>query len=72
MSINQFWWYAANRDLAAKIGRVHDEGVAAAFALALGPVLVLAVLEPPHDRPGQAPGTRERGGNQQILISWEK
>jgi aminocarboxymuconate-semialdehyde decarboxylase len=30
VSINQFWWYAANRDLAAKIVRVHDEGVAEA------------------------------------------
>jgi aminocarboxymuconate-semialdehyde decarboxylase len=28
VSINQFWWYAANRDLAPKIVRVHDEGIA--------------------------------------------
>ena len=28
LSINQFWWYTADRDLAAKIVRVHDEGVA--------------------------------------------
>jgi aminocarboxymuconate-semialdehyde decarboxylase len=28
LSINQFWWYEAERDLAAKIVRVHDEGVA--------------------------------------------
>jgi len=28
LSINQFWWYGAERDLAAKIVRVHDEGVA--------------------------------------------
>lgn len=28
VSINQYWWYAAERDLAAKIVRVHDEGVA--------------------------------------------
>jgi len=28
VSINQYWWYAANRDLAGKIVRVHDEGVA--------------------------------------------
>jgi aminocarboxymuconate-semialdehyde decarboxylase len=28
LSINQFWWYGADRDLAAKIVRVHDEGVA--------------------------------------------
>jgi aminocarboxymuconate-semialdehyde decarboxylase len=28
VSINQYWWYAADRDLAAKIVRVHDEGVA--------------------------------------------
>jgi aminocarboxymuconate-semialdehyde decarboxylase len=28
LSINQFWWYTADRDLAAKIVRVHDEGIA--------------------------------------------
>jgi aminocarboxymuconate-semialdehyde decarboxylase len=28
ISINQYWWYPANRDLAAKIVRTHDEGVA--------------------------------------------
>jgi aminocarboxymuconate-semialdehyde decarboxylase len=28
VSINQYWWYGADRDLAAKIVRVHDEGVA--------------------------------------------
>jgi aminocarboxymuconate-semialdehyde decarboxylase len=28
ISINQYWWYPADRDLAAKIVRVHDEGVA--------------------------------------------
>ena len=28
LSINDYWWYAADRDLAAKIVRVHDEGVA--------------------------------------------
>ena len=28
LSINQYWWYTAERDLAAKIVRVHDEGVA--------------------------------------------
>ena len=27
VSINQYWWYEADRDLAAKIVRVHDEGV---------------------------------------------
>ncbi len=27
LSINDYWWYAADRDLAAKIVRVHDEGV---------------------------------------------
>ena len=27
LSINDYWWYAADRDLAAKILRVHDEGV---------------------------------------------
>jgi aminocarboxymuconate-semialdehyde decarboxylase len=29
LSINDYWWYPADRDLAAKIVRVHDEGVAA-------------------------------------------
>src|SRR5262249_9155909 len=29
ISINQYWWYAADRDLAAKIVRAHDEGVSA-------------------------------------------
>jgi aminocarboxymuconate-semialdehyde decarboxylase len=29
LSINQYWWYAADRDLAAKIVRTHDEGIAA-------------------------------------------
>lgn len=29
ISINQYWWYAADRDLAAKIVRTHDEGVSA-------------------------------------------
>jgi len=29
ISINQYWWYNADRDLAAKIVRVHDEGVSA-------------------------------------------
>jgi aminocarboxymuconate-semialdehyde decarboxylase len=28
LDINTFWWYAADRDLAAKIVRVHDEGLA--------------------------------------------
>jgi aminocarboxymuconate-semialdehyde decarboxylase len=28
LSINDYWWYAADRDLAARIVRVHDEGVA--------------------------------------------
>jgi len=28
LSINQYWWYAANRDVAARIVRTHDEGVA--------------------------------------------
>jgi aminocarboxymuconate-semialdehyde decarboxylase len=28
LSINDYWWYAADPDLAAKIVRVHDEGVA--------------------------------------------
>jgi aminocarboxymuconate-semialdehyde decarboxylase len=28
ISINQYWWYPAERDLAAKIVRVHDEGIA--------------------------------------------
>jgi aminocarboxymuconate-semialdehyde decarboxylase len=28
ISINQYWWYAADRDLAAKIVRTHDEGIA--------------------------------------------
>ncbi len=28
LSINQYWWYDANRDLAARIVRVHDEGIA--------------------------------------------
>jgi aminocarboxymuconate-semialdehyde decarboxylase len=28
ISINQYWWYPADRELAAKIVRVHDEGVA--------------------------------------------
>ena len=28
LSINQYWWYAANRDVAAKIVRTHDEGIA--------------------------------------------
>jgi aminocarboxymuconate-semialdehyde decarboxylase len=28
LSINQFWWYAADRDLAARIVRVHDEHLA--------------------------------------------
>ena len=29
ISINQYWWYGADRDLAAKIVRTHDEGVSA-------------------------------------------
>jgi aminocarboxymuconate-semialdehyde decarboxylase len=29
LSINAYWWYGANRDLAARIVRTHDEGVAA-------------------------------------------
>lgn len=29
LSANQYWWYAADRDLAAKIVRVQDEGLAA-------------------------------------------
>jgi aminocarboxymuconate-semialdehyde decarboxylase len=29
LSVNQYWWYAADRDLAAKIIRVQDEGLAA-------------------------------------------
>src|SRR3954469_19990636 len=29
ISINQYWWYPAERDLAAKIVRTHDEGVSA-------------------------------------------
>jgi aminocarboxymuconate-semialdehyde decarboxylase len=28
LSINQYWWYAADRELAGKIVRVHDEGIA--------------------------------------------
>src|SRR6266550_2672108 len=28
LSINQYWWYGANRDLAARIVRTHDEGIA--------------------------------------------
>ena len=28
LDINAFWWYAADRDLAAKIVQVHDEGLA--------------------------------------------
>jgi aminocarboxymuconate-semialdehyde decarboxylase len=28
ISINQYWWYPAERDLASKIVRAHDEGVA--------------------------------------------
>lgn len=28
LSINQYWWYGADRDLAAKIVRAHDEGIA--------------------------------------------
>jgi aminocarboxymuconate-semialdehyde decarboxylase len=28
LSINEYWWYAAERDLAAKIVRAHDEGIA--------------------------------------------
>jgi aminocarboxymuconate-semialdehyde decarboxylase len=28
ISINQYWWYPADRDLAGKIIRTHDEGVA--------------------------------------------
>ena len=28
LSINGYWWYAANRDVAAKIVRTHDEGIA--------------------------------------------
>jgi aminocarboxymuconate-semialdehyde decarboxylase len=28
ISINQYWWYPAQRDLAAKIVRTHDEGIA--------------------------------------------
>ena len=29
LSINQYWWYAAERDLAEKIVRTHDEGLSA-------------------------------------------
>ncbi len=29
LSVNQFWWYAADRDMAAQIVRVQDEGLAA-------------------------------------------
>jgi aminocarboxymuconate-semialdehyde decarboxylase len=29
LSINGYWWYAANRDVAARIVRTHDEGIAA-------------------------------------------
>lgn len=29
LSINQYWWYAAQRDLAAKIVRTHDEALSA-------------------------------------------
>jgi aminocarboxymuconate-semialdehyde decarboxylase len=29
LSVNQYWWYAAGRDLAEKIVRVHDEGLSA-------------------------------------------
>lgn len=29
ISINQYWWYGADRELAAKIVRAHDEGVSA-------------------------------------------
>jgi len=28
LSINGYWWYAANRDVAARIVRTHDEGIA--------------------------------------------
>jgi aminocarboxymuconate-semialdehyde decarboxylase len=28
LDVNTFWWYAADRDLATKIVRVHDEGLA--------------------------------------------
>ena len=29
LSINRYWWYGADRDLAADIVRIHDEGLAA-------------------------------------------
>ena len=29
LSINRYWWYGADRDLAAEIVRIHDEGLAA-------------------------------------------
>lgn len=29
LSINQYWWYAAGRELAANIVKIHDEGLAA-------------------------------------------
>ena len=29
LSINRYWWYEADRDLAAEIVRIHDEGLAA-------------------------------------------
>lgn len=29
LSINRYWWYAADRELASRIVRVHDEGLAA-------------------------------------------
>lgn len=32
LSINQYWWYAADRDLATKIVRLHDESLAALCA----------------------------------------
>jgi len=28
LSINQYWWYTANRDVAARIVRTHDEDIA--------------------------------------------
>jgi aminocarboxymuconate-semialdehyde decarboxylase len=29
LSVNQYWWYAAERDLAERVVRAHDEGLAA-------------------------------------------
>src|SRR5260221_8237164 len=40
LSINQYWWYDANRDLAARIVRVHDDARREVAVRVIPPILI--------------------------------